>query len=96
VKSLREREIAHLYKAHLFAQQFAAEKIVTFMREHEGSKLLVFVRRRDLVGEGSLPYFVAQKLKLRQISFDSDPSLRNARPRLLTLLRAGDGALGWP
>jgi hypothetical protein len=95
MKGLHEREIAHLYRAHLFAEQFAAEKIVTFMRQREGVKLLVFLRRRDFVGSGGLPYFVAQKLKLRQIRFDSDQSFGRARPRLLTSLRTGDGTFGW-
>jgi hypothetical protein len=80
---LQERDIENLYRAHVLAGQFAAETIVNFMREHEGEKLLVFARRRDLSGDSGLPAFVAQKLKIRQIIFDLDRA-RNARPRLVS------------
>ena len=86
VRGLQERDIANLYRAHVIAAQFAAEKIVSFMHEHSGGKLLVFARRRDLRGGSSLPAFVAQKLQVRQISFDPGHS-RNARPRLVNLSR---------
>jgi hypothetical protein len=93
VRGLQERDIANLYRAHVIAEQFAAEKIVSFMHEHSGGKLLVFARRRDLNGGSSLPAFVAQKLQVRQISFDPGHS-RNARPRLVGRSRTRCG-LSW-
>ena len=93
VRGLQERAIANLYRAHVIAEQFTAEKIVNFMHEHNGEKLLVFARRRDLSGGSSVPAFVGQKLKVRQISFDVGHS-RNARPRLVNLSRTRCG-LSW-
>ena len=84
VRGLQEREIENLYRAHVAAEQFAAEQIVTYLREHEGEKLLVFARRRELGGDLGLPAFVAQKLKLRQINFELEGS-RKAQPRLVQL-----------
>ena len=54
VRGLQERDIENLYRAHVIAAQFAAEKIVTHMREHTGEKLLVFARRRELTGDCGL------------------------------------------
>ena len=93
VRGLQEREIENLYRAHVVAEQFAAEQIVTYLREHEGEKLLVFARRRELGGDLGLPAFVAQKLKLRQINFELEGS-RKAQPRLVSSPRAG-GRIGW-
>jgi hypothetical protein len=91
-RGLEERDIENLYRAHVVAEQFAAEKIVAFMREHEGEKLLVFARRRDLNGACGLPAFVSQKLNVRQITFDRDRT-RSTRPRLVSARRAG-GSFG--
>ena len=93
VRGLQEREIENLYRAHVAAEQFAAEQIVTYLREHEGEKLLVFARRRELGGDLGLPAFVAQKLKLRQINFELEGS-RKAQPRLVSLWPR-DGSIGW-
>ena len=93
VRGLQEREIENLYRAHVVAEQFAAEKIVTYLHEHEGEKLLVFARRRELGGNFGLPAFVAQKLKLRQINFELEGA-RKAQPRLVNSRRAG-GGIGW-
>ena len=93
VRGLQEREIENLYRAHVLSEQFAAEQIVTYLREHEGEKLLVFARRRELIGEMGLPAFVAQKLKLRQINFELEGS-RKTQPRLVSLPRLG-GSLAW-
>lgn len=93
VRGLQEREIENLYRAHVVAEQFAAEQIVSYMRERQGEKLLVFARRRELGGSIGLPAFVAQKLKLRQINFELQGS-RKAQPRLVSLLPDG-GRGGW-
>jgi hypothetical protein len=86
VRGLQERDIENLYRAHVVAGQFAAEKIVAFMREDKGEKLLVFARRRELIGDCALPAFVSQKLRVRQITFDRDRA-RNTRPRLVSSAR---------
>ena len=88
VRGLHERDIRNLYRAHVVAAQSAAEKIVTFMREHPGEKLLVFARRRELTGDCGLPAFVSQKLTVRQLTFDRERS-RSVRPRLVRTDRAG-------
>ncbi len=80
---LRSRDIENLYRAHLVAEQFAAEKIVNYLRANKGARLLVFARRRDLGADG-VPFFVAQKLKARQIDFDRRE--REEPARLLTRL----------
>jgi hypothetical protein len=90
VRGLQEREIENLYRAHLAAEQFAAEHIVTHLRGHEGEKLLVFARRRELGGELGLPAFVEQKLKLRQINFELEGS-RKVQSRLVRSRRSGGG-----
>ena len=92
VRGLQEREIENLYRAHVAAEQFAAEQIVTYLRDHQGEKLLVFARRRELGGELGLPAFVAQKIKLRQINFELERS-RKAQPRLVSSPRTG-GSIG--
>lgn len=83
VRGLQEREIENLYRAHVIAGQFAAEKIVSFMRDHAGEKLLVFARRRELSGDCGLPAFVRQKLNLREITLDRSRE-RTVRPRLVS------------
>ena len=83
VRGLQEREIENLYRAHVAAEQFTAEQIVSHLREHAGEKLLVFARRRELAGDLGLPAFVAQKLKLRQINFELQRS-HKAQPRLVS------------
>jgi hypothetical protein len=84
VRGLQEPEIENLYRAHVLAGQFAAEQIVTYLREHPGEKLLVFARRRELGGELGVPAFVAQKVKVRQINFELERS-RKAQPRLVAV-----------
>jgi len=83
VRGLQERDIENLYRAHVIAGEFAAEKIVGFMSEHEGEKLLVFARRRELSGDCGLPAFVSQKLSARQITLDRDRA-RMVQPRLVS------------
>jgi hypothetical protein len=83
VRGLQERDIENLYRAHIIAGEFAAEKIVSFMSEHGGEKLLVFARRRELIGDCGLPAFVSQKLNIRQITLDRDRA-RMVQPRLVS------------
>ena len=62
--------------------EFAAQRIVGQFREHRNEKLLVFLGRRHLEATRGVPYFVAQKIKARQLVLDSQPE-RSSRPQLL-------------
>jgi hypothetical protein len=83
---LGEQDVENLYRAHVVAAQFAAEKIVLFMRAHAGEKLLVLARRRELSGACGIPAFVSQKLKVRQITFDRERAPA-PQPRLVSVRR---------
>ena len=53
--------------AAVTADQFVADEITSYLREHRSDKILVFLRRERLgMGEG-VPYLVAQKTKARQL-----------------------------
>lgn len=80
------------YKAELLAEEFAAERIVEHFRKHRDEKLLVFVQRRLLGGSRGVPYFVAQKIKARQLVLDAGPD-RASRSQLLAWRRCR-GVLG--
>jgi uncharacterized iron-regulated protein len=81
---MNETGLRAAYKAALLAEEFAAERIVEDFREHRDEKLLVFVHRRHLESARGVPYFVAQKIKARQLVLDSQPH-RSSRPQLLAL-----------
>jgi hypothetical protein len=88
-RDLRDGNIPKSYRLHLMAKVFAAEKIVTYMKTHPGGRILVFLRRRDLEGTGSVPDFVTQKVKVRQLILDVGQGANGERPRLLTSTRRG-------
>ena len=77
-------DVTGLYRAHLFAEQFAAQRIAAHFQSGAGGKLLVFLRASDLQPGRGVPYFVPQKVQLRQLVFGSD---RGAAAKLLTLER---------
>src|SRR2546421_465428 len=60
--------------------QFAADRIASYFREHGNEKVLVFVRRERLgLGQG-VPYLVAQETKARQLIVNPrKPSAAGAR-----------------
>jgi hypothetical protein len=61
--------------------QFAADKIAAYFREHRNDKVLVFIRRERLgLGRG-IPYLVAQQTKARQLILN--PTKSSTTPRLL-------------
>ena len=73
--------------AHLIAlnetgpsgDQFAADKIASYFREHGNEKVLVFVRRERLgLGQG-VPYLVGQETKARQLILNPRKSTTGAR-----------------
>ncbi len=69
-----EGDVAALYREHLFAEQFAAERIARHFQGGGGGKLLVFLRQSDLEPGRGIPYFVPQKVQLRQLVFGSNRS----------------------
>lgn len=80
-RGLKEGALQAEYKAALFRQQFAADKIVSYFKEHRTEKIVVFLRRDEVRGDYGVPYFVAQKTKARQLILnpqrrrDSGPGL---------------------
>ena len=63
------------------ADQFVADKIASYFREHRNDKVLVFIGRERLgLGRG-VPYLVAQQTKARQLILN--PAKSPAGPRLL-------------
>jgi uncharacterized iron-regulated protein len=79
---MNETGLRAAYKAELLAEEYAAERIVEHFRKHRDEKLLLFVQRRHLGGSRGVPYFVAQKIKARQLVLDSEPH-RSSRSQLL-------------
>lgn len=71
-RTAAEGDVAGLYREHLFAEQFAAEKIARHFQAGGGGKLLVFSRQSDLEPGRGVPFFVTQKVQLRQLVFGSD------------------------
>jgi hypothetical protein len=74
-------------------EEFAAERIVRHFREHRDRKLLIFLHRRHLESTRGVPYFVAQKIRARQLLLDSQPD-RSSRSQLLAW-RGWYDARGW-
>jgi uncharacterized iron-regulated protein len=89
---MNEARLRAAYEAGLVAEEFAAERIVGHFRDHRDEKLLVFVRQRHLESARGVPYFVAQKIKARQLVLDSQP--RRSSPSQLLALRFQRG-LPW-
>ena len=55
------------------AEEFTAERIIEHFRRHRDKKLLVLIHRRHLENDRGVPYFVAQKIKARQLVLDAKP-----------------------
>jgi hypothetical protein len=83
-RGMNETGLRAAYEAALLAEEFAAERIVGHFREHRDEKLLIFVHRRHLESARGVPYFVAQKIKARQLVLDSQPH-RSSPSQLLAL-----------
>jgi len=71
-------------------EEFAAARVAKTFSEHSDEKLLVFVRRRHLGSASGVPYFVAQKIKARQLVLDSR---QHPAPRSPLLTGARSGSL---
>jgi len=75
--------LATSYRAELLRRQFAAETIVRHFRNSDRQvQLLVFLSQADLETGRGVPFYVAQKVELRQLIFG--PDVRE--PKLLTQL----------
>lgn len=83
-------DVGALYRAHLFSEQFAAERIAGHFQGGGGGKLLAFLRASDLESGRGVPYFVTQKVQLRQLVFGSE----RGRPATKLLTHGRDGAVG--
>jgi hypothetical protein len=59
--------------------QFAADKIASYFREHHNDKVLVFVRRERLALAQGVPYLVAQQTKARQLILNPRKSASGAQ-----------------
>jgi hypothetical protein len=77
-------DLAGAYRAQVIGQQFAAGQIIDHFRgAGAGGKLLVFLRREDLVAGQGVPHYVVQKTDLRQVILASDVA-QEERRKLLT------------
>jgi uncharacterized iron-regulated protein len=90
-RGLNETQLHAAYEAALLEEEFAAERIVGYFRDHRDEKVIVFVHRRHLQSARGVPYFVAQKIKARQLVLDAAPG-RSSRSQLLAGRR--DGGIG--
>ncbi len=70
-RGMNEGKLREAYEAALLEEEFAADRIAGHFREHGDEKLLVFLHRRHLGSVRGVPYFVAQKIKVRQLVLDS-------------------------
>lgn len=79
-----DADLPAAYRGHVLRQQFAASKIIQhFQAAEPGGKLLVFLPEPDLTTGQGVPFYVAQKLQLRQLVFGSDAGA-SGREKLLT------------
>ena len=63
-------------------EQFAAATISRYFEANRAEKILVFFHRAHLGRDHGVPYLVAQKVRARQLVFDSKPSPTSS-PQLL-------------
>lgn len=88
--TMNNREMAESFRTQTVRQQFAAERIVEFFHRQSGeNKLLVFGNEGDLEAGHGIPFYVAQKLNVRQLVIGPDTPAP-AKAKLLTR-RAGAG-----
>ncbi|HEX7517933.1 MAG TPA: ChaN family lipoprotein [Chthoniobacterales bacterium] len=90
-RGMNETGLRAAYETALLAEEFAAERIVGHYREQRDEKLLIFIHRRHLGSARGVPYFVAQKIKARQLVLDSQP--HRSSPSQLLALRGHCGVL---
>lgn len=72
-RMINERGAALAYRSTIVRQEFAAETIIRHMRDAPTeTRLLVFCAAADLEAGGGVPFFVAQKLPVRQLILGRD------------------------
>lgn len=82
-ESLSGGDVTAAYQAHVAEQQFAAEQIIRHFEGGKGGKLLAFLPAADLESGRGVPFYVAQKLSLRQLVLGPSGEYSSAR-KLLT------------
>ena len=83
-----ERALAGAYRAEVIRRQFAAETIVRQLRSAGGdARLIVFASSADFADVHGVPFYVAQKLNVRQLVLDRETA-QPVRSPLLTGLGA--------
>jgi uncharacterized iron-regulated protein len=93
VARMTENGLRTAHETALLVEEFAAERIVRQFRAHRDRKLLVFLHRRHLGSTRGVPYFVAQKIRARQLVLESETD-RSSRSQLMALSGRYD-AWGW-
>ncbi|MDQ6624988.1 MAG: hypothetical protein M3Y69_02440 [Verrucomicrobiota bacterium] len=93
-ESLSGRDVASVYRARLTSEQFAAEQIVRFFQTRGIPKLLVFMQTSDLESSDGVPFYVAQKVNLRQVVLGANAP-RSSRAKLLTGTGRSNGGRGF-
>lgn len=76
-------DVAAMYRARVASEQFAAEQIVRHSQQGGGGKLLAFVAAEDLESGQGIPFYVGQKLSVRQVVLGPTVS-RSGNARLMT------------
>jgi len=85
-----ERNLSLAYKAEVLRREAAAEAIVRYFRSAGSeAKVIVFARAADFADDKGIPFYVAQKLNVRQLVLGREGA-RSSRTQLLAL--AGDGS----
>jgi len=90
---MTETGLRTAYEAALLVDEFAAERLVRHFRANRDRKLLIFLHQRQLENTRGVPYFVAQKIRARQLVLESETN-RSSRSQLLAW-SGWDGAWGW-
>jgi hypothetical protein len=84
-----DRALAGAYRAEVIQRQFAAEAIVRQMRSAGAdARLIVFASSADFAEAHGVPFYVAQKINVRQLMLDRE-TIQPTRAPLLTGLERG-------
>lgn len=82
LRESRERGLTSVPVSCPTGQSCTADNIAREFGALGGGKLLVVIDRRELDGATGVPFFVAQRLQVRQVVFDARPAGRE-HPRLV-------------
>jgi uncharacterized iron-regulated protein len=88
--ALNDRSVAGAYRAELMRRQFAAETIVRYFRDAAAdARLIVFADSAEFADGQGVPFYVAQKIDVRQLVLGRETS----EPQRSKLLTRFDGNL---